>query len=597
MRAVRVAIVLRVRENLIHGEGPQHVGVYEAIYLNVNAEVHPLDVREKQKRLSLMVVTDGSIRFNDLYGLLHNPDWLLSAYKNVRQNAGSKTAGCDGVTMRDFDMEMEANLLSLREQLKAETFEPLPVRRSYISEQKYGGRMKRRPLGIPSIKDRIVQEALRMILEPIFEVDFSRNSYGFRPNRCTKDAVAYLGLRLTRPPGYGWVIEGDIHSFFDMIDHQKLMRLLGRRIKDKRLLTLIWKLLRAGVMEQGNLRVSTLGTPQGGIISPLLANIYLHELDRYMERYTDLSENKKRQRKGKGLGNFLYVRYADDFVVLCDGSKENAETMKQELNEFLSTELRLTLSMEKTKITHIDKGFRFLGFWIERAVGMSGKRAPRIRIPEESVKEFRDKMRKTFSPKTSNDSFTSKIIAANGIIRGWCQYYQHTSSPGYHFGKLTDEIYWLAAHWLGRKQKLSMPGIMRQYLRGISFGTGAHTLLMPQEFKAKRYQAKTLHNPYLSSDTALTRENWDRLIDEWGGEEQRKGSLDLKEWIYQRDKGRCGLCGEPVKKRESEMDHKTPWFRFKHTNAANQEDNLWILCRTCHLGKTKSDLQSGSRVR
>lgn len=273
-----------------------------------------MDVREKQKRLSLMVVTEESIRFHDLFGLLYNPDWLFTAYRHVKQNAGSKTAGCDGITMRDFDENLESNFQRLRESLKAGMFEPFPVRRRTITEVKPGGRVKERPLGIPTINDRIVQEALRMILEPIFEVDFSRNSYGFRPNRCTKDAVVYLATRLTKPPSYGWIIEGDIQSFFDTIDHPKLMRLVERRIKDKKVLSLIWKFLRAGVMEQGKLRNTWLGTPQGGVISPLLANIYLHELDRYMEQLTDLTPNERVRRKKKGLANFLYVRYADDFV-------------------------------------------------------------------------------------------------------------------------------------------------------------------------------------------------------------------------------------------------------------------------------------------
>lgn len=141
-----------------------------------------------------------------------------------------------------------------------------------------------RPLGIPDIQDRIVQEALRMVLEPIWEADFSRHSYGFRPNRSTKDAVAYIGARLTGSKSYGWVVEGDIQSFFDTMDHYKLMQLVRKRVRDEKLMDLIWSCLRAGIMEQGNYRHSLLGTPQGGIVSPLLANIYLHELDRYMER-------------------------------------------------------------------------------------------------------------------------------------------------------------------------------------------------------------------------------------------------------------------------------------------------------------------------
>lgn len=210
-----------------------------------------------------------------------------------------------------------------------------------------------------------------MILEPIWEADFSRNSYGFRPNRSTKDAVAYIGVRLAvgRGISYGWVVEGDIHSFFDTIDHEKLMHLLRKRIKDEKLLDLIWGFLRAGIMEQANLRHSVLGTPQGGIVSPLLADIYLHELDKYMERYTELQPKERGQRKRRGLANFLYVRYADDWAALCDGTRAQAEALRQELYQFLKEELKLELSCEKTRITHVAEGFEFLGFLIERNIG------------------------------------------------------------------------------------------------------------------------------------------------------------------------------------------------------------------------------------
>jgi 5-methylcytosine-specific restriction endonuclease McrA len=137
---------------------------------------------------------------------------------------------------------------------------------------------------------------------------------------------------------------------------------------------------------------------------------------------------------------------------------------------------------------------------------------------------------------------------------------------------------------------------MQQFRKGNTFGTSTHTLIRPDEFKTKRYLAKAIHNPYLSAGTALVREDWDALIDQWGGTESRKGSLDLKEWIYQRDNGICGLCGMPVERWDANMDHKVPWSRFKHPNAANHEDNLWILCTQCHLEKTKRDLHSGSRM-
>jgi RNA-directed DNA polymerase len=397
-----------------------------------------------QTKLRQWAEEDKSKEFRDLYNLLYDDNWLRTAQAHGRQNAGSRTAGCDGMTMRMFEEDLEGNLKELRESLKEQRFEPRPVRRTYIQEVKAGGRIKMRPLGIPEIRDRIVQEALRRILEPIWEADFSRPSSGFRPDRSTKDAVAYIGGRLIGNSSQksGWVIEGDIQSFFDNIDHRKLMKLLRRRIRDKKILSLIWKFLRAGIMEQGNLRHSLLGTPQGGIVSPLLANIYLDELDRYMERLTELPQWERAKRKRRGQANFLYVRYADDFVVLCDGSRAQAEAMREKLYEFLKTGLKLELSREKTRVTHVSEGFEFLGFLIDRGIVGSGKWAPRIRLPTKAVEKVRNKVRTALSPDTHKASVRVRIIGLNRIIGGGCRYYQTTSSPSKYFDRLDHEVYW-----------------------------------------------------------------------------------------------------------------------------------------------------------
>jgi RNA-directed DNA polymerase len=202
-----------------------------------------------------------------------------------------------------------------------------------------------------------------MILEPIWEADFSRQSYGFRPNRSTYDAMTYIGKRLTgNGASYQWVIEGDIASYFDTIPHRRLIKAVKKRIADRDIRALLWKFLRAGVMEQGNLKETLTGTPQGGIVSPLAANIYLHELDTYMEsNYLKLSDKQRLRRRAEGKANFLYVRYADDFIVLCNGTKAEALKMKEELKTVLD-HMGLTLSEEKTKITHITEGFDFLGY-------------------------------------------------------------------------------------------------------------------------------------------------------------------------------------------------------------------------------------------
>src|SRR5216684_1568298 len=231
-----------------------------------------------------------------------------------------------------------------------------------------------------------------MILEPIWEADFSTHSYGFRPNRSTYDAMTYIGKRLASKGGetYQWVIEGDIASYFDTIPHRRLIKAVKKRVADRDIRDLLWKFLRAGVMEQGNKRETLTGTPQGGIVSPLLANIYLHELDRHMEsKYLNLSDVERARRRRQGQSNFLYVRYADDWVVLCNGTKEQAYTMKEERQTVLEN-MGLKLSEEKTKITHITEGFSFLGYRIIREMGTS-KMVTKVEIPEAAMKKFRHK--------------------------------------------------------------------------------------------------------------------------------------------------------------------------------------------------------------
>jgi len=196
-----------------------------------------MNVGEMQRKLSQWATQDKERKFYGLYDLLDDGDWLRLAHDYVKQHAGSITAGCDGINMDTFDESLEGTLQRIIEELKAETFQPSPVRRVYIP--KPNG--KTRPLGIPSITDRIVQEALRMVLEPIYEADFSPYSFGFRPTRCTMDAIKCITWSTQERKKFFWVIEGDISSYFDTIHHPKLLRLVGRRIKDKKILRLIWK--------------------------------------------------------------------------------------------------------------------------------------------------------------------------------------------------------------------------------------------------------------------------------------------------------------------------------------------------------------------
>lgn len=551
----------------------------------------PVDVGELQRKLSLRATMEPQHRFGDLYSLLTHRDWLAQAYEHVKTNTGSQTPGVDGVTRHLFEVDLESNLETLRQELKAGTFVPLPVRRTTIEERKADGRIKERRLGIPALRDRIVQEGLRMILEPIYEADFSRHSYGFRPNRSTKDAVTYLATRLMNGHSYGWAIEGDIRACFDSIRHGKLMRLLRRRIQDHKLLHLVWCFLRAGCLEGLSYRPTLAGVPQGGIVSCVLANAYLHALDRFMAQYTEMDRAPRQKRKRQGLANFLYARYCDDVVVLCDGNKSHAEAMRQELAQFLGTTLKLELSMEKTRITHVSRGFIFLGYQIERTMGQGGKLVPKVRIPDSALRRICHKIERVLAPWTCQDSVRSNIIALNRIIRGWWQYYQSTASPSVYFRRLNDRVFWKMAHWLGRKFKLSMPRVMRRFLRRYTFGTKTVRLLMPTEVATKWHRVRTIPNPYLASKPDLHREEVFSLEDTWSGSEKRRGNADLREAVYARDGGRCGWCRWFVPWDEYQMDHIKPRHLFKRPAEADVMANLQVLHQfPCHEAKTKQDL-------
>ncbi len=537
-----------------------------------------------QKKLSRKAELEPEHQFENLYSLLCNQVWLRTAHHAVNTNTGRETAGIDGEEMMHFNGNTERNLETLREQLTAKVFEPMPVRRVYIP--KANG--KKRPLGIPTIRDRIVQEALRMILEPIWEADFSNRSYGFRPNRSTYDAISYISNRLAGKGGkFQWIIEGDITSYFDTIPHRRLIKAIKKRVADGDIRDLLWKSLRAGVMEKGEEQETLTGTPQGGIISPLLANIYLHELDKYMEsNYLNLSKVEREKRRYHREPNYFYVRYADDFVVMTNGTKAQALAMKEELAGVLS-QMGLKLSEEKTKVTHITEGFTFLGYWITRAIGETGKMVPKVLIPDSAMTRAIHEIRRILGPQTTNDAITAKIKALNSFTGGWCQYYRCTSSPVHEFRKLEYELFWKMAHWLGKKYKSSIPVVLRRFKKDEYFtnDTGTMKLRKPDSYTAKKRLVKAWHNPYTGTDK-IEREihfSYDQLWNgcyskDWEWFDIREHVILLKGTICAIQGPECISQGKTLDPSEVEIDHIIPRWQLRDYKKVDSMENLQPVC-------------------
>ncbi len=339
----------------------------------------------------------GKIKVHSLTGRITSK-LVYEAWRAVRRNRGA--AGIDKVSIQMFEANLDQNLDRLMRELKQRTFEPLPARRVYIPKD--AKRTKFRPLGIPAVRDRVAQEVLRRLLNPIFEAKFHDDSYGFRPKRSCHQAVERV-LELRRQ-GYKWVLDADIKGFFDNLSHKALMRELSDVVADGNILQLVEKFLKAGVMEGGKTRPTRVGTPQGGVVSPLLANIALNVLDWHLHEH-----------------GCRFVRYADDFVVLCR-SEDQAKEVLALIEPLLRDRLGLTLSPEKTVIRRFRDGFSFLGFEIS---------SWSVKMRAKSVENFKTKVRKL--TRRSHNLDAEVIEKLNRVIRGTANYF---ATPWSHCGDL-----------------------------------------------------------------------------------------------------------------------------------------------------------------
>jgi group II intron reverse transcriptase/maturase len=469
-----------------------------------------MDVVHRIHRLARLAKTDPNKRFDRLFREITTADLLMYAYEQIKDNKGGYTPGVDGKTKANWSIREAERVADM---LRDGSYTPQPVRRVYIPKK--SGKV--RPLGIPTFTDRVVQSAIKIILEAIYEPLFRECSHGFRPGRgCYTALHAMYNYPKVR---MDWVVEGDIKGFFDNVSHQILIRLLQKRIKDDRFLKLIAKFLKAGYFERKLWNPTRVGTPQGGIVSPILANIYLHEMDRYVEETYGANQQAKQTQKeryarvnpeyqrlqgaiqrvremlaGKRTPDasceelreqliqllaqrkhtpyvkepikpkITYARYADDWViVLRNLPRAKAQEIKDDLTRWLWENLRLVLSPEKTLITHITDGFTFLGYKIV-ARKTDGGRTPKVKmvIPYEAVSETVQQVRELCN--RNQDSEVDVIRRINAKLIGWMHYYACASAPGHQFQRVLHETFWAYGKYLGRKHKMYLSQAAKRWI-------------------------------------------------------------------------------------------------------------------------------------
>ena len=388
---------------------------------------------------SMLTALESGVKGNKWFSLIdkvYRPKTLEAAWQKVRANKGA--GGVDEITTKMFETQQMKYLKELELELKTGTYIPKAVKRVYIPK----GQGKTRPLGIPTIKDRIAQQAIKMVIEPIFEKEFLDMSYGFRPKRGAKMALKEV-TRLIEE-GYTWVVDADLQAYFDTIPHDRLMMKVKERISDGNIIKLIELWLKQEIMEECNLWKPTMGSPQGAVISPLLSNIYLHDLDLAVTR-----------------AGYKMIRYADDFVILAKTQEEATEALK--VVQTWVTENELILHPEKTHLGNClieGQGFEFLGYRFE--AGSSWVR-------KKSIQKFRERIRE-LTKRSCGTSLKTVIAKLNPVLRGWCNYFRDVTK--YTLGTFDSFV------------RRRLRAILQRHNKKKSFGAGWCHLKYPNKFFA-----------------------------------------------------------------------------------------------------------------
>jgi len=577
---------------------------------------------------------DKNYTFKRLYRNLFNKDFYIKAYDRIYGNEGNMTSGVDNTTIDGFNIEIVEKII---ETMRAERYYPKPVKRVYIPKEKG----KKRPLGVPSFKDKLIQEVIRQMLESIYEPIFKDTSHGFRPNRSCQTALYKLKNTCR---GANWVIEGDIKSFYDNIDHEILISLLRNKINDGRFLELIRRFVDGGYLEFKKVYKSLSGIPQGGIVSPILANVYLHELDVYMEeiiyKYTKGKRKKENPLYTKLYGkrvqlkkngdyngakyllkqmqklhssndmdeNYIrvkYVRYADDFVIFIIGSKELAKEIRSEIDNFLKNRLKLELNLEKTVITNLkDERIRFLGYEIAKTkedtkivkntLGIKKRSingSIQLLVPNEVIiKKLAPYVKNNrsihFGPRV-NYPILDIINEYNAEIRGLYNFYSLATDVSRKLNKFKFYHYYSLAKTIARKEESSVKKVIAKY--GIMVknknGTGTRNIIGIKYLTKEGERVMTYFNESIKRlDNPRTKMSDNLLI------------IKPRHQLIDRiNANTCELCGRKGKNKEFEVHHvrKLKDIKRKYFKRGKIIPN-WVLimssinrktlvvCKDCH---------------
>lgn len=401
-----------------------------------------------QNKLYLAAKRSATRRFGILMDKVTRLDFLWEAWRRVKKKRGA--AGVDRQSIRQVkEYGEERFILELQQLLQSESYRASAIRRVYIPKDNGG----QRPLGIPVIKDRVAQMAVKLVIEPLFEVDFCGHSYGFRPKRSNQQAAQRVHYLLNRRK---WAVTIDIKGYFDTIPHDRLLDLVRQRVSDRRVIDLVRQWLKASVFHAGELEPTTSGTPQGGVLSPLLSNIYLHEFDRQWESF-----------------HGEVIRFADDIVILCWNRSQADEALRQACA--LLESLALAVNRDKTRVVHARDGFDFLGFRYKEAWSFRRNRWVRIKFPRpKALKKARQRIKERIRSVPLGEPLTEVIKTVNRTLRGWANYFRigNSSQAGYDLARYTCEQ--LRLWWRRHKNRKRIRGTRRwpnsfYYDRGLLY--------------------------------------------------------------------------------------------------------------------------------